>query len=95
MVDGAKAVEWARRVMALRENFSTQAALAWALLRNGEAREAAAWMDRALASGASDAHLFVQAAAVFQAAGDAGKAARCRDRAREINPRLSSFHVHR
>ena len=35
--DGAKAVDWARRDLALRENSSTQAALAWALLRNGQA----------------------------------------------------------
>lgn len=95
MPDGVKAVDWARRDLALRENFSTQAALAWALLRNGEATQAAAWMDRALASGAGDAHLYAQAAAVFQAAGDAAKAATMRDLARSINPRLSCFHVHR
>jgi hypothetical protein len=94
-IDGAKAVEWARRDLALRENFSTQAALAWALLRNGEATEAALWMDRALASGVKDAHLFAQTAAVFEAAGDAAKAERMRDLARSINPRLARFHVHR
>jgi tetratricopeptide (TPR) repeat protein len=95
MTDGAKAVAWARRDLALRENFSTQAALAWALLRDGQAAEAAMWMERALASGVRDAHLFAQAAAVFQAAGDAAKAAQMRDLARSINPRLSRFHVHR
>jgi hypothetical protein len=95
MVDGAKAVYRARRDVALRENFSTQAALAWALMRNGEPREAAEWMDRALASGARDAHLLAQAAAVFAAAGDDAKAARCLGQARGINPRLSRFHVHR
>jgi tetratricopeptide (TPR) repeat protein len=95
MPDGAKAVDWARRDMALRENFSTQAALAWALMRNGEPREAAEWMDRALACGVKDAHLYAQASAVFQAAGDAAKAATMRDLARSINPRLSRFHVHR
>jgi tetratricopeptide (TPR) repeat protein len=95
MIDGAKAVDWARRDMALRENFSTQAALAWALLRNGEATEAPKWMDRALACGVKDAHLYAQASAVFQAAGDAAKAATMRNLARSINPRLSRFHVHR
>ncbi len=50
MVDGARAVDWARRDLALRENFSTQAALAWALLCAGQAAEAIEWMDRALAS---------------------------------------------
>lgn len=95
MIDGAKALEWARRDLALRETFSTQAALAWALLRDGQAAEAAAWMDRALASGVKDAHLCAQAAAVFEAAGDGAKAATMRDLARSINPRLGPFHVHR
>jgi tetratricopeptide (TPR) repeat protein len=95
MIDGAKAVAWARRDLALRENFSKQAALAGALLRNGEAAEAAEWMERALASGVCDAHLFAQASAVFDAAGDAARAAQLRDQARSINPRLARFHVHR
>jgi tetratricopeptide (TPR) repeat protein len=95
MPDGAKAVAWARRDLALRENFSTQAALAWALLRDGQAAEAAVWMERALASGVEDAHLCAQAAAVFQAVGDAAQAAAMRERARSINPRLARFHIHR
>jgi tetratricopeptide (TPR) repeat protein len=95
MVDGAKAVDWARRDLALRENSSTRATLAWALLRADRPGEAAEWMDRALASGAKDAHLFAQAAAIFAAAGLPEKAARCRDESRAINPRLSRFHVHR
>jgi hypothetical protein len=95
MPDGAKAVAWARRDLALRENFSTQAALAWALLRDREAAQAAVWMERALASGVRNAHLYAQAAAVFQATGDAVKAATTRDLARSINPRLARFHVHR
>src|SRR5262249_31757490 len=95
MIDGAKAVAWARRDLALRENVSTQAALAWALLRDGQAAEAAEWMERALASGVRDAHLFAQASAVFGAAGDPARAAQLRDLARSINPRLPRFHVHR
>jgi tetratricopeptide (TPR) repeat protein len=95
MPDGTKAVEWARRDLALRENFSTQAALAWALLRNGEVAEAAEWMERAMASGVRDAHLFAQASAVFGASGDAVKATRCHELARAINPRSGGFHIHR
>jgi tetratricopeptide (TPR) repeat protein len=95
MPDGVKAVDWARRDLALRENFATQAALAWALLRDGQAAEAAVWMERALASGAGDAHLYAQAFAVFQAAGDGARAAHCLDNARRINPRLGPFHIHR
>jgi tetratricopeptide (TPR) repeat protein len=95
MPDGAKAVDWARRDLALRENFSTQAALAWALLRDGQAAEATDWMERALASGVKDAHLLAQAAAVFEAAGDEAQAAHMRELARSINPRLARFHIHR
>jgi len=95
IANGARAVEWARRDVALRENFITQAALAWALMRGGAPAEAAEWMDRALASGVQDAHLFAQAAAVYGAAGEAEKAASCLDRSRQFNPRLSRFHVHR
>jgi len=95
MPDGAKAVDWARRDLALRENFATQAALAWALLRNGQATEAAGWMARALASGVPDAHLYAQASAVFAAAGHAAQAASCLDRARAINPHVGRFHIHR
>ena len=93
--DGAQAVAWARRDLALRENFSTQAALAWALMRDGQTGEAIDWMSRALASGVQDAHLFAQAAAIHQADGDAETAARHLARARAINPRLGAFHVHR
>jgi tetratricopeptide (TPR) repeat protein len=95
IANGPRAVEWARRDVALRENFATEATLAWALMRGGAPAEAAAWMDRALASGAQDAHLFAQAAAVYGAAGDAEKAARCLASARTLNPHLSRFHVHR
>jgi tetratricopeptide (TPR) repeat protein len=95
MVDGARAVDWARRDLALRENFSTQAALAWALLRAGHSAEAAEWMDRALASGVKDAHLYAQASAVYQAGGNQAQASRCLALARAIDPRPISFHVHR
>jgi tetratricopeptide (TPR) repeat protein len=93
--DGAQAVIWARRDIALRENFSTQAALAWALMRDGQIAEAAQWMRRALASGAQDAHLYAQAAAVCRAAGETETAERHLAQARAINPRLGRFHVHR
>jgi tetratricopeptide (TPR) repeat protein len=93
--DGRRAVDWARRDLALRENFNTQATLAWALMRNGSVDEALTWTDRALACGVKDAHLLAQAAAVYGAAGKAEQAARCLDLARAINPRLGRFHVHR
>ena len=39
--DGTEAVSWARADLQLRENFSTQAALAWAHYRNARARRSA------------------------------------------------------
>ncbi|HKP71824.1 MAG TPA: tetratricopeptide repeat protein, partial [Pyrinomonadaceae bacterium] len=56
--DAAEAVRWARKDMELRRNFSTEAALAWALYRAGQLAEAFEMVKRALASGARDAHLF-------------------------------------
>lgn len=93
--DGPEAVKWARMDIALRDNFASQAALAWALYRNGEVSRASEQMDRALASGAKNAHLFSQAAAVYRAAGRTGDAGRYAQAADGINPRRRSFHVHR
>ena len=85
--DGAEAVKWARKDLELRENFSTQAALAWALYRSGAIGEALRWMHRALDSGATGAELAHQAAAICEAAGKPG------------HPHDTSsperFHVHR
>jgi tetratricopeptide (TPR) repeat protein len=93
--DGAEAVKWARKDIALRENFATQAALAWALHRDGQGREAAEQIDRALASGAKSAHLFSQAARIYAAAGRGEESDRCSQTASAINPHHRSFHVHR
>ena len=62
--DGAAAVTWARADLQLRENFATQAALAWAHYRNAEFDGARGWIDRALASGVADAHLLFRAAKI-------------------------------
>lgn len=92
--DGPEAVKWARKDIALRRNFSTLAALAWALYRAGEFAEALVTIDQALASGATDAHLFFQAAQIHQAAGN-GNGGHYLQRAGELNPGYRSFHVHR
>jgi tetratricopeptide (TPR) repeat protein len=94
-VDGREAVKWARKDIELRRNFSTLAALAWALYRAGEFAEALANMDQALASGATDAHLFYQAAQVHQSVSGNGDGERYLRRAAELNPHYRSFHVHR
>ena len=93
--DGGEAVKWARKDIELRRNFSTLAALAWALYRAGEFAEARETMAEALASGASDAHLFYQAAMIHQAFSVNGEAERYLRLAAEINPNYQSFHVHR
>ena len=93
--DGAEAVKWARKDIELRRNFSTLAALAWALYRAGEFAEALETMNQALASGAADAHLFFQAALIQRSAGGNGNSQRYLERAAEINPQYRSFHVHR
>lgn len=93
--DGAEAMKWARKDLELRDNFSTQAALAWALYRNGQFAEARDLMNRALASGAADAHLFHQAGMIYAAAGSDDDANRYVHAAAEINPHHHAFHVHR
>jgi tetratricopeptide (TPR) repeat protein len=93
--DGREALKWARQDLELRRNFSTLAALAWALYRAGEFGEASKTMAEALASGASDAHLFYQAAMIHQAASVNGHADKYLKLAASINPLYNSFHVHR
>jgi tetratricopeptide (TPR) repeat protein len=93
--DGPEAVRWAAKDLALRRNFSTQAAMAWALYRAGRPTEALGPMRQALASGASDARLFHQAATIHRAAGAAPDGDRYERMARALNPRIEAFHVHR
>ena len=93
--DGAEAVKWARKDIALRRNFSTLAALAWALYREGEFAAALDTMEQALSSGAADAHLFFQAATICHGAGGNGNGDRYLQMAHEINPHHRNFHVHR
>lgn len=93
--NGPEAVKWARKDLDLRRNFSTLAALAWALYRAGQFLEAKELMDEALASGAKDARLFKTAGLIYQAASPNGKGARYLQMAGELNPNLKNFHVHR
>jgi tetratricopeptide (TPR) repeat protein len=93
--DGPAAVGWARKDLALRDNFATQAALAWALWRDDQFSLAAEWMDRSLASGVVDARLFQSAGQIYLSAGQVDKGERLLREAHEINPHLDRFHVHR
>jgi tetratricopeptide (TPR) repeat protein len=92
--DGARAVLWARRDLELRRNFATEAALAAALHLAGRFDEARCWIDRALASGAVDARLFLLAGDIHAAAGNAAAARDHRERAIRLNPLVGCFHLH-
>jgi tetratricopeptide (TPR) repeat protein len=93
--DGAEAVKWARKDIALRRNSSTLAALAWALYRAGEFAEALDAMNESLASGATDAQLFFKAGTIHQSASGNEKGKEYLRMAAEINPNHQNFHVHR
>jgi tetratricopeptide (TPR) repeat protein len=90
----AEAVKWARKDAALRSNFSTQSALAWALFQNGEVAEGLEWIRRALSSGVQDGGIFATASSLFHAAGDAAQGEHYARAAAEINPNGHSFHMH-
>lgn len=92
--NGTEAVRWARMDLELRNNFSTQSALAWALYLEGNVGEAMEWLDRALSSGVIDAWLFSHAATIYAAAGRNGKSHRYQHRAGNLNRHLRGFHVH-
>ncbi len=93
--DGAQAVKWAQKDFEVRQNFSTQAALAWALHRHGRLPEAADMSEKATSSGVKDAHVFSQAAAIHLAAGQTDVANQYATMAAQLNPRHHTFHVHR
>ena len=93
--DGDAAIQWARKDVALRPNFATQESLAWALYRNGQAAEALAVTETALASGVKDAHLFFHSGMIHLAAGQTDKGKELLQKAAAINPRFEEFHVHR
>jgi len=92
--DGAEAVEWAYKDLQLRENFATQAALAWSLYRDGQLSDAVCWIDRALASGVVDALLASRAGEIHRAAGNEVEARNRREQAMKLNPAVAGFHLH-
>ena len=92
--DPAEAVRWARKDLEMRSNFSTQAALAWALYRNHQLSEALEYIGLALASGVRDAHIFSTAATLFQAAGKSVESENYARAALQINPKHHNFHMH-
>lgn len=92
--DGAEAVKWAYKDLQLRENFATQAALAWSLYRDRRFSDALHWIDRALASGVVDAQLYFRAGDIYSAAGSEVEGRHLRERAINLNPAVVGFHLH-
>ena len=92
--DGGQAVKWARKDIALRDNFNTQTALAWALHCAGRSAVGVRYIERALASGVKDAGIFSKAALIFEGAGEPGKAHEWEHRATSLNPLRVYSHVH-
>ena len=92
--DGAEAVMWARRDLALRDNFNTQTAMAWALHCAGESAAGLPYLTRALESGVKDAALWQKAALIYEGAGEHAKAHRCEHEAARLNPSGIHAHVH-
>jgi tetratricopeptide (TPR) repeat protein len=93
--NGQKALKWAQKDLELRQNFATQAAMAWAYYRNGQFADALDLMSKALSSGVRNARLFQEAAMIHLAAGQSGQAERLLNEAAQINPSYENFHVHR
>jgi len=93
--NGAEAVAWARRDAELRPGAFADDTLAWALHADGKLDEAGRAIDRALASGIVNSHLYYHAMTIKAAAGDAAAAASLAERLGEMNPRYREFHAHR
>ena len=67
--------------------------LAWALYKNGRAREAQAAMAEALRLGTPDARLFFHAGMIHRALGDHDRAREALSRALRLNPRFHLLHA--
>jgi tetratricopeptide (TPR) repeat protein len=92
--EAAEAVRWARKDVELRSNFSTQAAMAWALYRDGQLSEALEYIRLALSSGVRDAGIFSTAATLFEAAGETAEGQSYAQAALRVNSKHHDFHMH-
>ena len=92
--DAVEAVRWARKDRELRDNYSTQSALAWALHLQGEYNEAVSVIEKALGSDVIDAHVFSLAAGIYDAAHLMELGHKCAHEAQRLNPRASGVHTH-
>lgn len=83
-----EALALAEHEFQVRRDIYTHDVLAWALYRNGRAREAAAAMSEALRLGTRDARLYFHAGMIHRALGDAEQARDYLARALAVNPRF-------
>ena len=90
----SEAVRWARKDVEMRSNFSTQAAMAWALYRDGQLSEALEYVRLALSSGVRDAGIFSSAATLFEAAGETAESQSYAQAALQVNSKHHDFHMH-
>jgi tetratricopeptide (TPR) repeat protein len=85
-----EALRLARKEFEIRHDVYTSDALAWALLKNGQAAKARDEMERALRMGTKDAMMEYHAGMIYAALGDKAKAETHLARALAVNPK---FHV--
>ena len=90
-----EALKWARRDAELRHTAAVQDALAWALYRGGDLKQAVSVATKVLAGGVKDAEILAHAGTIFLAAGDSARGNELLVAAARVNPRHAEFHVHR
>jgi tetratricopeptide (TPR) repeat protein len=93
--DPKEAIRWARRDLQLRHTVSALDGMAWALYQNGDVKESAEWMDKAMRDATLDSHILHHAGLIYSRAGDRKKGLAYLRRAATINPRFNAFHFHR
>jgi tetratricopeptide (TPR) repeat protein len=93
--DGAEALKWATKDLALRRTTASLAALARAHYVAGDDAAAAAAMDEALARPTADFHVLSDATLIYARAARPADALACRERTIKANPKFNAFHVHR
>jgi tetratricopeptide (TPR) repeat protein len=88
-----EALDLARRELEVRGDIYTHDVLAWALYKNGRARDALAPMTEALRLGTPDPRLFYHAGMIHRAAGEPERARALLQRALALNPQFHVLHA--
>jgi tetratricopeptide (TPR) repeat protein len=88
-----QALELARKELEARRDIYSYDVLAWALYKNGRAREAQVAMTEALRLGTLDARLFFHAGMIHRALGEHDRAREALSRALALNPHFHLLHA--